>query len=210
METKDAHTNVNLAYAVQLVHATCCLAGSASYLDDIRADLKLSGITRAIRDHDTPALFDWLIEVAELSRNFGRGRFGVHGPARQPSDGRTLSKPYRDNHRARSLAVTGGSMTADIRKGPARVLSPATSTLVPCPATRCATAASTRWRTACSCSCETLRMTISWAGLIGNWGRWIPRVLIGSVPFARPSSARCGMYTGWPTRSWRWPCRTYC
>jgi hypothetical protein len=63
METKDAHTNANLAYAVQLVHATCCLAGSASYLDDIRADLQRSGITRAIRDHDTPALFDWLIEV---------------------------------------------------------------------------------------------------------------------------------------------------
>ena len=38
MEKKDAHTNVNVAYAVQLVHATCCLAGSASYLDDVRAE----------------------------------------------------------------------------------------------------------------------------------------------------------------------------
>ena len=37
--TKDiaeTHSNPNLAYAVKLVHATCCLAGSASYLDDIR------------------------------------------------------------------------------------------------------------------------------------------------------------------------------
>jgi hypothetical protein len=63
METKDTHTNANLAYAVRLVHATCCLAGSASYLDDIRADLRRHGITRAIRGHDTPALFDWLIET---------------------------------------------------------------------------------------------------------------------------------------------------
>jgi hypothetical protein len=56
-------TNVNLAYAVQLIHATCCLAGSASYLDDVRADLRGRGIIRAVRDHDTPALFDWLIET---------------------------------------------------------------------------------------------------------------------------------------------------
>ena len=30
-------------------------------------------------------------------------------------------------------------------------------------------------------------MTISWAGLIGNWVRWIPSLLTGSLPFARPS-----------------------
>ena len=59
----ETHNNPNLAYAVQLVHAVCCLAGSASYLDDIRADLRDRGIIRAVRDHDTPALFDWLIEA---------------------------------------------------------------------------------------------------------------------------------------------------
>ena len=53
--------NANLAYAVNLVHATCCLAGSASYLDDVRADLRGGGIIRAVRDHNTPALFDWLV-----------------------------------------------------------------------------------------------------------------------------------------------------
>jgi hypothetical protein len=63
MEDKTTHTNANLHYAVQLVHATCCLAGSASYLADVRADLRDRGIIRAVRDHDTPALFDWLVEV---------------------------------------------------------------------------------------------------------------------------------------------------
>jgi hypothetical protein len=63
MENKITHTNADLHYAVQLVHATCCLAGSASYLDDIRADLRDRGIMRAVRDHDTPALFDWLVEM---------------------------------------------------------------------------------------------------------------------------------------------------
>jgi hypothetical protein len=63
MEGKTGHTNSDLHYAVQLVHATCCLAGSASYLDDIRTDLRDCGITRAIKDHDTPVLFDWLVEA---------------------------------------------------------------------------------------------------------------------------------------------------
>jgi hypothetical protein len=63
MEDKTAHANANLAYAVQLVHATCCLAGSASYLADGRADLRDRGIIRAVKDHDTPALFDWLVEI---------------------------------------------------------------------------------------------------------------------------------------------------
>jgi hypothetical protein len=63
MEDKTTHTDANRAYAVQLVHATCCLSGSASYLDDLRADLRSYGIIRAIKDHDTPALFDWLVEM---------------------------------------------------------------------------------------------------------------------------------------------------
>jgi hypothetical protein len=41
-------TNANLAYAVQLVHVTCCLAGSASYLDDVRADLQGGGVVCAV------------------------------------------------------------------------------------------------------------------------------------------------------------------
>ena len=56
-------TNPNLAYAVKMVHATCCLAGSPSYLNDLRADFRKAGITRAVRDHDTPALFAWLMET---------------------------------------------------------------------------------------------------------------------------------------------------
>ena len=82
----------------------------------------------------------------------------------------------------RSSADTGGSMPADIARGPGRVPSPGTSMLAPCPATRCGTATSTRWRTACSCSCGTLPMTISWAGLIGNWVRWIPNLWIDCLP----------------------------
>ena len=44
----ETHNNPNLAYALQVVHAVCCLAGSASYLADIREDLRDHGIIRAM------------------------------------------------------------------------------------------------------------------------------------------------------------------
>ena len=164
----------------RLVHAICCLAGSASYLDDIRADLRDRGISRAVRDHDTPVLFDWLVEALSFQGISDAVAAGYMARSTAASAGRTLPKRCRETHRARSSAGTGGSTTADTTRGPTRVPSPGTSTLAPCPATRCATATSTRWRTACSCSCGTSPMTISSAGLIGNWVRWIPNLLIGS------------------------------
>jgi hypothetical protein len=85
MEGKAARTNPNLNYAVQLVHATCCLAGSASYLDDIRADLRDCGIVRAARHHDTPALFDWLVEAFSfqgISDSVAAGYIAQHGTVR--------------------------------------------------------------------------------------------------------------------------------
>ena len=50
-------------HAVRVVHSVCCLAGSASLIDDIRADLRAEGIPTAIRRHDTATLFDWLISA---------------------------------------------------------------------------------------------------------------------------------------------------
>ena len=52
-------------HAVRVVHGVCCLAGSPSLIDDIRAELRADGIATAIRRHDTATLFDWL--VAALS-----------------------------------------------------------------------------------------------------------------------------------------------
>jgi hypothetical protein len=139
METKDAHTNANLAYAVRLVHATCCLAGSASYLDDIRADLRRHGITRAIRGHDTPALFDWLIETLSfqgISDAIASGYMERHGAVRWSDIADALSR----RPSCPKLGGTGGSTIAGITREPTRVLSPASSTPARSPATRCATA----------------------------------------------------------------------
>jgi hypothetical protein len=77
--------NSSLTYAVRLVHATCCLAGSADFLDEIGADLRRRGIVRAVQDHDTPALFHWLIELLSfqgLSDAVAAGYIAQHGTAR--------------------------------------------------------------------------------------------------------------------------------
>jgi hypothetical protein len=85
MEDKTTSTNPNLAYAVHLVHAACCLAGSASYLDDIRTDLRDCGIIRAVKDHDTPAMFDWLVGLLSfqgISDSVASGYMAKHGSVR--------------------------------------------------------------------------------------------------------------------------------
>jgi hypothetical protein len=95
MEDKTTHTNADLNYAVQLVHATCCLAGSASYLDDIRADLRDRGIIRAVKDHDTPALFDWLVETLSfqgISDSVASGYMAQHGSVRWADIAEGLSR----------------------------------------------------------------------------------------------------------------------
>ena len=128
----SSYDNPNLAYALKIVHATCCLAGSASYLDDIRADLRDCGISRAVRDHDAPVLFDWLVEALSfqgISDAVAAGYMDQHGSVRWAR----LPKRYLKARRARSLAVTGGSMPADIARGPERVQNPGTSMLAPLP-----------------------------------------------------------------------------
>jgi hypothetical protein len=48
-------------HAVRLIHAVCSLAGSATLIDDIRADLRADKVRAAIRNRDTTVVFDWLM-----------------------------------------------------------------------------------------------------------------------------------------------------
>jgi hypothetical protein len=95
LKRAETHSNPNLAYGVKLVHATCCLAGSASYLDDIRADLGELGVIRAVRDHDTPVLFDWLVEALSfqgISDAVAAGYMDQHGNVRWADIAEALSQ----------------------------------------------------------------------------------------------------------------------
>jgi hypothetical protein len=48
-----------LDHATRLIHRVCCLAGEQDFIDEIRTDN--GAIRSAIKDHDTAALFDWLM-----------------------------------------------------------------------------------------------------------------------------------------------------
>ena len=50
-----------LDHAVRVIYRVCCLAGSASLIDKIRADLDADGVRTAIRKRQTAVVFDWLI-----------------------------------------------------------------------------------------------------------------------------------------------------
>ena len=60
---RDRPNTSAIDHAVRVVHTVCCLAGAASLIDDIRADLRAEGIPSAIRRHDNATLFDWLISA---------------------------------------------------------------------------------------------------------------------------------------------------
>jgi hypothetical protein len=50
-----------IEHAVRIIHAICGLAGSATLIDDIRADLRAEKVQAAIRKRDTAVVFDWLL-----------------------------------------------------------------------------------------------------------------------------------------------------
>jgi hypothetical protein len=74
-----------LDHAVRVVHGVCCLAGSVSLIDDLRADLRAEGVPSAIRRHDTATLFDWLIAAVSyqgISDRVASSYMERHGRAR--------------------------------------------------------------------------------------------------------------------------------
>lgn len=56
----------DLNYAVNLVTTICALAGSPTYLSDLRASARRQSLVRAVHAHDTPAIFDWLVSAASF------------------------------------------------------------------------------------------------------------------------------------------------
>jgi hypothetical protein len=74
-----------LNHAVRVIHGVCCLAGSASLIDDIRAELRSEGVLLAIRHHDTAPLFDWLMAALSyqgISDRVAYDYMELHGRAR--------------------------------------------------------------------------------------------------------------------------------
>ena len=52
-----------MAHALPLIDMVCRLAGPFGFVEEARAALMRQGVLAAVRRHDTPALFDWLMNV---------------------------------------------------------------------------------------------------------------------------------------------------
>jgi hypothetical protein len=75
---------VSLDQAVQLIERVCMLAGSLTFVEDIQAGLRQVGIQRAVDQHDTPRLFDWLLSTFSyqgISDQVARNYMRQHGSA---------------------------------------------------------------------------------------------------------------------------------
>lgn len=53
----------SVQFATDIIRQTFLRTASSTFLSDLRADLKASGAAAAIRTHDTPALFQWLMST---------------------------------------------------------------------------------------------------------------------------------------------------
>ncbi len=52
-----------LGKAVALIERVCEIAAPRRYLSDLHASLDEAGIAAAVANHDTPALFGWLMDI---------------------------------------------------------------------------------------------------------------------------------------------------
>ena len=80
---KQALDRSALDHATRLIHRVCCLAGETDLIEEIRTD---NGATRsAVKEHDTPALFDWLMVMLSyqgISDQVAYGYMQQHGRVR--------------------------------------------------------------------------------------------------------------------------------
>jgi hypothetical protein len=79
------HANPDaLSHATRIIYRICCLAGSADLLDIIRRELRADGVPRAIRQHDTGVIFDWLaaaLSYQGISDKVAAAYIAEHGSA---------------------------------------------------------------------------------------------------------------------------------
>jgi hypothetical protein len=71
--------------SMQLVCRICEIAGAPYFIDDSRVGLARSGVIAAVQRHNTPAIFDWLIDALSyqgVSDSIADGYMDQHGRVR--------------------------------------------------------------------------------------------------------------------------------
>ena len=77
-----SHANSALTHAVRITQNVCQLAGPFDLLDFVRQELRRHGILAAVRHHDTPAIYDWLMSVMSfqgIANRVAEGYLDRHG-----------------------------------------------------------------------------------------------------------------------------------
>ena len=67
---------------IDLIRKVCGLAGSLTFLDDLRTDVQEAGILDAVINRNTPKIFDWLLDTFSyqgISDEVAGGYIRKHG-----------------------------------------------------------------------------------------------------------------------------------
>src|ERR1700687_221972 len=87
-------TPSSFRWAVRLVRAICQVAGARNIVDNSRVSLARHGAIGAVRRHDTPVIFDWLIDALSyqgVSDSIAYGYMEQHGRVRWHDGAGTLA-----------------------------------------------------------------------------------------------------------------------
>lgn len=85
----------NATGPIRLVRQICEVAGAPSIFDDARVGLARHGVIAAVQRHDTPAIFDWLIDALSyqgISDSIAWGYMEQHGRVRWHDIASALTK----------------------------------------------------------------------------------------------------------------------
>ena len=121
-----------IAHAVRLIHAVCGLAGSATWIDDIRADLRADKVQAAIRHRETAVVFDWLMAALSyqgIADAVAYDYMERHGRAAW----RDIDQKLGRGVQSPQAQATGISMAAATKRAAGPVPSPSTSARCPLP-----------------------------------------------------------------------------
>src|SRR4051794_16068720 len=124
---------------IELVGRICQVAGARSLMADTRLGLARQGVIAAVRQHDTPIIFDWLMDALSyqgVSDSIAYGYMEQHGRVRWHD----LAAALGEKPSCPSSAVTGPSRAAATRKARARAATRSTGRAVRCPGMICVTA----------------------------------------------------------------------
>jgi hypothetical protein len=88
------YADADVVYAAGLVRRVCQLAGSPSYVSDLRSSLRRDGVLLAVQQYDTAILFDWLVVMLSfqgISDDVAAAFIADHGSATWDDIARALA-----------------------------------------------------------------------------------------------------------------------